>query len=133
MFEEAVHLATKLGDTEAHVQCLGIKVLGFQEIERLSDAFETAGEILQIAEEKSDLGMKCDALASQAQILVDSGEPNLAFDKVKEARRIADDLEDQRRSMNVLGVLGNLHLALSSAEEAKDYFIQSPRARPPAG
>ncbi len=125
MFEEAVHLAAKLEDIEARVQCLGIKVLAFQEIERLSDAFETAGEILQIAEEKSDLGMKCDALASQAQILVDSGEPNLAFDKVKEARRIADGLGDPRRSMNVLGVFGNLHLALSSGKEAKESFVDA--------
>jgi tetratricopeptide (TPR) repeat protein len=122
MFEKAVQIATKLDKVEAVAQCLGIKVLAFQEIGRLPDAFETAGEVLRIAEETNHPGMKCDALASQAQLLADSGEPTLAFKKISEAREAVEDLDDKRRLMNVLGVLGNINLGLASPDSAEDTF-----------
>ncbi len=122
MFEKAIQLATNLDNVEVAAQCLGIKVLAFQEIGRLPDAFETAGEVLRIAEETNHPGMKCDALASQAQLLVDSGEPTLAFEKITEAGQTVEDLDDKRRLMNVFGVLGNINLGLASPDQAKGSF-----------
>ncbi len=121
-FDEAIAMASGLDDLQLQTQCLGFKSLAFQEIERLHQAYETVEEIVQLAEAHDDQGMKCDALISQAQILADSGEPLVAFEKLKEARHLAEVLGDERRSMSVLGALGSLNLAVASVGEALLYF-----------
>lgn len=121
-FDGAINLANKLQDISLQVRILGIKTLAFQLIGRLPDAFVVAGEILKLGESHGDMGFKCDALASQGQILLDSGEPIIAFDKLKAAREIATEIDDKRRLMNVLGALGNYSLAITSLDQSQAYF-----------
>lgn len=126
-FSAAIALADKIQNIDLKVQCLGKKALAYQEINRLYDAFQTVDEILNIAEQQTDAGLKCDALTSQAQILIDSGEPNIALEKLDEARKLANDLNDKRRLMNVLGVLGNQSIAITSLDHAEVYFDKASR------
>jgi tetratricopeptide (TPR) repeat protein len=113
-FVEAVEYAQKIQDFNLQVKCLGLKALAYQEIKRLPDAYRAINEVLEIAIEADDSGTKCDALTNQGQILLDSGEPLVALQKLEEARAIANELMDKRRQMNVFGVLGNQSLAVAS-------------------
>lgn len=121
-FEEATALAEKQQDIYLHVQCLGIKVLAFQEIDRLHDAFQVAQDIFQLGEAHNNHQLMCDALVSQGQILLDAGEPIIATEKLSHARSLAETLNDLPRKMNVLGALGNLNLSIVALEQAAAYF-----------
>ncbi len=121
-FDFAISQAEKNQDLEMKIQCLGKKSLAFQEINRLHDAYTVVNEILKIAEELNDAGIKCDAITSQGQILLDSGDPNQALEKLDDARKLANEISDKRRLMNVYGVMGNLNIALASLDNAEVYF-----------
>ena len=121
-FDEALDLAGNQEDPKVQIQILGVKTLAFQENNRLSDAYETTHEIIRLAEKHDEAGIKCDALLSQTQILLDSGEPTLAFEKLNDARQIAQQIDDKRRLMNVLGALGNYSLVVISLNQAQAYF-----------
>jgi len=120
--DEAQVIAIQSGDIKIQVHCLGLKVLGFQSVNRLPDAYKASDEILKIARENKDLGVECDVLASQAQILLDSGEPETAYQRLLNARKIAEQLKDNRRLMDVLGALGHHSLEVADADLAEDYF-----------
>lgn len=121
-FADAIDRAKKIGNLELQVQSLGLKALAYQEIERLHDAFQVINEILEIGKQNADSGIICDALTSQGQILLDSGEPVVALEKLDKAQKIAEDLGDKRRLMNALGLLGNQCIAVASLPEAEAYF-----------
>jgi tetratricopeptide (TPR) repeat protein len=93
-FDEALDLAGNQEDPQIQIQILGVKTLAFQEINRLPDAYKTTDEILRLAKEHDESGIMCDALLSQTQILLDSGEPTLAFEKLNDARQIAQQIDD---------------------------------------
>lgn len=124
-FDEAIALATAEDDIALQAHCLGVKSLAYQDIKRYPDAYQAAEAIRTLAEAHQALGMQCDALTSQGQILADSGEPVVALEKLREARRIAQESGDTRRQMNALGALGSLHLMMASIEEALVYFDKS--------
>lgn len=121
-FAAAIEQAKKIQDLELQVHCMGLKALAYQKIDRWHDAFQTINEILEIAEQHANAGIQCDALTSQGQILVDSGEPMIALEKLKEALKIANELGDKRRQMNALGMLGNQCIAVASLDQAAEYF-----------
>lgn len=124
-FAQAFESAVSLDDATLQIHGLAIKTLAFQEIGRLPDAYETAKKIYDLGEQLGDLNVKCDALTSQAQILLDSGEPTLSFDLLRSARQIADELGDKRRLMNVLGAFGNFSIAVAEPEQATSYFTKA--------
>ncbi len=121
-FDEALGLAQELGDIQLQKQVLGIKAVAYQEIKRFPDAYETATQILALAEEAQDEGMKCDALISQGQTMLESGEPMIAAERVREAKEIALELNDKRRQMNVQGVMGHISLAIAAINQAETHF-----------
>ena len=125
VFDEAVTLAVDQEDIALQAHCLGIKSLAYQDIKRYPDAFQVAESIRVLAEKHAEIGMLCDALTSQGQILADSGEPIVALEKLREARQRSQESGDIRRQMNVLGALGNLHLMMASIEESLAYFDKS--------
>ncbi len=126
-FEQAVERAERLGDVGLQARCWGIKTLAFQSIGRLPDAFQAAAEVLRLGKEHGAPGLACDALTSQGQILLESGEPTLAFAKLQGARETAHEIDDQRRLMNVLGTLGNYALAVAATDQAEAYFDKAQR------
>jgi tetratricopeptide (TPR) repeat protein len=121
-FDDSLSIARELGDLQLQVQTLGIKTLALQAINRLPDAYSTAEEVLQLGEEQNNPGLRCDAFASQGQILLDSGEPAFALAKLKQAQEIAIELEDKHRQMNILGAMGTHSLATASINQAQAYF-----------
>lgn len=120
--DNAIARAESMGDLGVKLRCLGIQVQAYQNCGRLPDAFRTAQQIQQIAEQNGDDGLLCDALASQGQILLDSGEPMGAFEKLKPARVLAEKLADHRRQMYLMGSLGNFSQAIAALDQAEDYF-----------
>ncbi|MFO7681058.1 MAG: tetratricopeptide repeat protein [Chloroflexota bacterium] len=124
-FDEAVALAERLEDLMLQVRCLGIKTLAFQAIGRLPDAYETAVSIQHLADTHNHDGIRCDALASQGQILLDSGEPLIALERIQEALTLAEGLDDPRRLMNTLGAMGQYCIAMNSPEKAEVYFARA--------
>ena len=124
-FNDALEIASELEDIQLKVRCLGVKVMAFQLVGRLPDAFTAAKEIESIASDEGDLGMKSDALASQGQILFDSGDPIGACEKFDEALNITVKIDDKQRQMNVRGALGNYNLALSDYDKAGEYFSKA--------
>jgi len=121
-FDEALALAQNIGDAHLQKQVLGIKVTAFQGIKRFPDAYETACQILELAEQVNDSAMKCDALISQGQTLLESGEPMIASERLQAAREIALALNDKRRQMHVGGVMGHISLAIAATNQAETYF-----------
>lgn len=121
-FKEAEKLAKKTGHLLVRVQCLATQSLAYQDVRRFHDAFQTVDGIVKLAEKHKDDTIKCDAFISQAQILADSGEPLLAFEKAEAAHQLAKSLGDERRVMTITGVIGNLHLALNALPEAIAHF-----------
>jgi len=124
-FNRAIKLAKDINDPLLQAQCLGLKTLACQNAERLPEAFKAAQEVEQLADEHQDLGMKCDALASQAQILLDSGDEISSLPLFNQALEIAQEIGDKRREMNVLGALGNYSMAVAPGEKAESYFGQA--------
>ncbi|MFW5943058.1 MAG: tetratricopeptide repeat protein, partial [Chloroflexota bacterium] len=121
-FDAAAELAATTDDATLQRLVLSRRMLALQEAERLPDAYKVAQEIFQLAEAHDDAGMKCDALLSQGQILLDSGEPIIAVERFQEARELALALDDDRRVMNVTGAMGQLALATGSVDQAQAYF-----------
>ncbi|HSM57185.1 MAG TPA: tetratricopeptide repeat protein [Candidatus Sulfomarinibacteraceae bacterium] len=126
-FDAAAELAATTDDADLRRLVLSRKMLALQEAERLPDAYKVALEIVQLAETHDDAGMKCDALLSQGQILLDSGEPIIAVERFQEARELALALNDTRREMNVTGTMGQLALATGSVDQAQAYFDKALR------
>lgn len=124
-FDLAIELAETVQNPELLRHCLAIKVLAFQTIGWLPDAYKTAGEILALAEAEDDQGMKCDALLSLGQIMLDSGEPFIALERYQKARDIALALNDKRRMMNVMGAFGNYALNVAETGKAREYFHEA--------
>ena len=121
-FDEAIVLADGLDDVALQVQSLGVKAMAFQEVERFHNAYETVEQIVRIADAVQDTAIKCDALITEAQILVQSGEPVIAFEKLSYARRLALQMGDKRRHMHAAGVLGNVSVASAALGDAVAYL-----------
>lgn len=120
--DEAEELAATLDDAPFLAHCLGLKAAAYQDIGRFHNAYEVIDRVLALAETHGDQGMKCDALVTQAQTLASSGEPVIALDKLKEARALANQLDDKRRLMQTLGALGNIKAALAALDDAQTFF-----------
>lgn len=122
MLDEAIALADELDDYYVQARSLGIKVLVYQKTKHLPDAFSTASKILELAERHDDPALKSDALANQAQIMLDSGDLKSATEHITAAREAAEICGDQRRLMNATGVSGHIALTDASVEKALRYF-----------
>lgn len=120
-FDEAEKLAAETDDWQLQARCFGIKAAAYQEAKRYPDGYEAISQMLRLAELHSDQALQCDALIGQAQMLIDSGEPMLAEPRLRQARTLADALNDRRRQMTALGTLGNLALARALLPEALGY------------
>lgn len=125
LFEEAVATARKLSDQGLLILCLELKSQAYHGASRLPDAFQAAREIAELAQKSGDQALQCDALTSQGQILLDSGEPVIAGERLLQAQKIARELSDTRRQMQVLGVLGNYGLAVANLDQAAKSFSEA--------
>jgi tetratricopeptide (TPR) repeat protein len=124
-FREAEHILKSLDDFSLKVRCLGIKTLANQIVGRLPTAFKIAQEIEAIADAQGDLGVKFDSLASQGQILIDSGDEIAALARLNAAQEIVNHLDDPRRKMNLMGAFGNYSMTIASADKAQTYFEEA--------
>ena len=121
-FNEAIQRANELNDLDLQVHCLGKKALAFQLVERYPDAFKIAEEILKLGEKHEHEGLRFDAFASMGQILTESGEPVLALEKYQDAQKIAESLDDPRRTMNIKSAMGTYSLNVGAPDQAFGYF-----------
>ncbi|MCB0047393.1 MAG: tetratricopeptide repeat protein [Caldilineaceae bacterium] len=121
-FEEAIELSAALPDIELQVHCLNLKMLALQHVPRLPDAYQVAEEILQLGRARQKPDIQCNALTSQGQIMLESGEPVIAIERLQAAQEIAQQLGEKRLLMNVLGVMGHASLAVAAADQAGVYF-----------
>lgn len=124
-FQEAERIAKELDDFDLLVRCLGLKTLAYQIAEQFPNAFKTAQKIQALAESHDDLGIQSDSLATQGQILIDSGDELGALEKLNAAQEILERINDKRRLMNLMGAFGNYSLMIAAAERAKSYFEQA--------
>ena len=124
-FNEVDRIFNELNDFGLQVHCLGIKTMAYQITEQYPQAFQTAQHIEALAEARADLGAKSDSLATQGQILIDSGEEIFALEKLNAALAIAESIGDKRRQMKIIGALGNYCMTIASPERAESYFYQA--------
>lgn len=124
-FYEAERIFNELDDFQLQLHCLSLKTIAYQFSEQLPQAFETARKVEALALEKGELTAQIDALATQGQILIDSGEEVFALDKLSTALQMAEETADTRRIMNVTGALGNYCLTIAAPEKAESYFDQA--------
>jgi len=124
-FHEAEEIAKSVDDLKLTVRCLGIKSFANQVVGRLPTAYQIAQEIEVLAEEQQDLGVKADALASQGQILIESGDELTALEKLNAAQEVLDQLDEPRRKMNLLGAFGNYSMTIAAAEKAQSYYEEA--------
>jgi tetratricopeptide (TPR) repeat protein len=124
-FSEAEKIAKELDDYKLLIRCLGIKTIANQLVGRLPTAYKIAGEIETLADEHQDLGVKFDSLASQGQILIESGDELTALEKLSAAQEVVDQLDDPRRQMNLKGAFGNYSMTIASPEKALAYFEEA--------
>ncbi|MBN2472646.1 MAG: tetratricopeptide repeat protein [Anaerolineae bacterium] len=117
-FDEALAVVERQNDTRLLIKALGVKALAYQEIKRFHDAYEAVEDIMRHADTLNDPGLKSDALTTQAQILVQAGEPIVAGEKLHFAYSIARKMGDKRRQMHVAASMSNVSLALTSLDEA---------------
>ena len=81
-FDEMERMASTLDDVTFQVHCLGLWAAAYQDIGRFHNAYEIIEKVVQLADQHEDIGMKCDALVTQGQILINSGEPIEAVKKL---------------------------------------------------
>jgi tetratricopeptide (TPR) repeat protein len=121
-FEGATEQAAALGDLTLRKQCLGRQALAYQSAGRLPDAYQVATQIFELGERHDDMAVQCDGRLSQGQILLESGEPLIALERLQAALQLARSLSDRRREMNALGSLGHLSLNMATTDQAEAYF-----------
>jgi tetratricopeptide (TPR) repeat protein len=124
-FRESEKIAKDLDDYSLRVNCMGIKSLAYQISGQLPIAFQTAQEIQALAEAQEDIGLQSDALATQGQILIESGDELGSLEKFNAALKIAEENEDKRRIMKVKGALGHYSLTIASGQQAVTYFEEA--------
>ncbi|KAA3663745.1 MAG: tetratricopeptide repeat protein [Chloroflexi bacterium] len=124
-FNEVDQIFKELDDFILQVHCLGIKTMAYQSTDQHPQAFKTAHKIENLAVAKQNERVQCDALATQGQILIDSGEEVIALEKLNAALEIAEKIGDKRRQMNVTGAFGNYCMTIASADKAEAYFVQA--------
>jgi tetratricopeptide (TPR) repeat protein len=125
-FDRAEKLAgTEVEDLSVLGHIYGLRSLVYQEGKRLPDAYQTSTKMLLVAQEENHVPIEIDAVANQAQILLDSGEVEGSFRKFREAENLAKAIGDQHRLMRIKGALANLSLAIPSLEQAADYYQQA--------
>lgn len=124
-FNEVDQILKEVDDFNLQVHCLGIKTMAHQITEQYPQAFKAAEQIELLAVAKGDPQTQCDALTTQGQILIDSGEEVISLEKFNAALEIAEKIGDKHRQLNVTGALGNYCMAIASAEKAEAYFIKA--------
>lgn len=124
-FREAKDIAKSLDDFQLTIRCLGVQTFANQTVGRLPTAYQIAQEIEAMADEHQDLGVQVDALASQGQILIESGDELAALEKLTAAQELLDQLDDPRRKMNLLGAFGNYSMTIAAAQKAQNYFEEA--------
>ena len=115
----------EVDDLDIIAHGLGLRILAYQQSKRLPDAFQTANKILLMAEQENHLGVECDALTSQGQVLLASGELEESYRRLQKAEQIAGDIQDDQRLMKIKGELAALSLAVPSLDQAEDYYRQA--------
>ena len=124
-FKEVDRIFKELDDFALQVYCLGIQTMAYQTAEQYPQAFKSAQDIETLAVAKQDEKTQCDALATQGQILIDSGEEVVANQKLAEALAIAERLGDKKRQMNVIGAMGHYCMTIAAADEAEAHFVRA--------
>ena len=124
-FEEAIRIAKDLEDSELQIRVMGAEALAYQIAEQYPNAFKIAQKIQAIGEKKEDVGVQIDALATQGQILIDSGDELASLEKFTSAKVMAKEIGDIRRIMNIAGALGNYSLTIGGADQAKEHFAEA--------
>ncbi|MEN8242390.1 MAG: tetratricopeptide repeat protein [Chloroflexota bacterium] len=124
-FREAEKIVEEVDDFSLRVKFLGIKTLAYQFSGQLPVAFQVAQDIQELAEDQEVIGLQSDALATQAQILIESGDEIGSLDKFNAALKIAEESEDKKRIMRVKGALGHYSLAIGSGQQAETYFEEA--------
>ena len=125
-FDQAEVIAgTDVEDINVMAHGLGLRSLVYQESKRLPDAYQTSAKMLRLAREEGNTAIECDAVANQAQILLDSGEISGALRKFQEAETLAKVMGDDERLMRIKGALGNLSLHAPSLENAEEYYREA--------
>jgi tetratricopeptide (TPR) repeat protein len=124
-FREADKISKELGDYTLQVKCWGIQVFAYQISAQLPNAFEISQKIQTLAEAEEDLGVLADALATQGQILIESGDEIGSLEKFNSALSIAEEIEDKPRQMKILGAFGHYSLTIASGDQAESYFKQA--------
>ncbi|MDZ7843962.1 MAG: tetratricopeptide repeat protein [Anaerolineales bacterium] len=125
-FDKAEAVAGKEGlDIKVLAHGLGLRSLVYQEVNRLPDAFRTTKKMLNIAQEEENPYVECDAVATQGQILMDSGKHEEAFQRFQQAEKLAQKIEDKHRLMRVKGALADLSISVSSLGEAERNYRQA--------
>ncbi len=126
VFNQAEVIAgSELEDIRALAHGLGLRALVYQENKRLPDAYRTITKTLQVVNEEEAPDIECDALATQGQILLDSGNVDNAFQRFQEAETLASSMGDQRRLMKIKGALANLSLSVPALQESERYYRQA--------
>lgn len=120
--DEATTLAATVDDPKFQAYCLSLKADAYQDIGRYHNAYEVLEEIVTLAAETGDAGIECDVLLTQGQVLINSGEPMIALEKLNEARSLSSRLEDKRYAMKAFGALGNLKVATVELDDAQMFF-----------
>ena len=115
----------EVDDLDVIAHGLGLRILAYQQSKRLPDAFQTANKILLMAEQEDHPGVECDALTSQGQVLLASGELEESFRRLQEAENIAENIQDEQRLLKIKGELAALSLAIPSLEKAEAYYRQA--------
>ena len=113
--EEQLLTARRLGAT-------GAQHLAAKQIEASYRCFE---QVYEIARANGHRGLESDALGSMGMVYLETGDPALALQKLKEGLTIAQEIADQKREMAHLGTLGNVYLNLAAGEEAVRFFTQA--------
>ena len=124
-FREAQKIAKEMEDFTLMVKCLSLKTLAYQISGQLPNAFITAQAIEEMAIVEENDGIRSDALATQGQVLIESGDEISSLEKFHSALSIAEDLEDTHRIMKLKGALGHYSLTIASGQQAEAYFEEA--------
>ena len=120
--ELAEQAASNLEDLDQHAKVLGVVILGYKFSGHFMEAYVAAEAVMKLGLEHDNGGLQVDALSTQGQIQLESGDTTQAMELFNQAKEIADKIDDQRRQMNIIAAIGNCHLASSEPDQAFENF-----------
>lgn len=117
--------AASVENPHQRAKILGVVILAYKSSGQLMEAYLAAESVMKLGLEFNEPGLQADALGTQANLQLESGEVTQAMELFIRAKTITEKSGDQRRLMNITAAIGQCCLDLTKTDQAIENFTSA--------